>query len=106
MGMAGQRHAPAALTPGKRPCTYCIEGWVGPRSVWTVRKISPSPGFEPSDRPALSKFQHRLSCTDRLWGVSSSCRGTFPRVKHLERDVDHSAPSGVEVLLLLLLKGP
>jgi hypothetical protein len=28
MGFGGQRHAPAALTTGKRPCTHCIGGWV------------------------------------------------------------------------------
>ena len=31
-GVSGQRHAPAALPPGKRPGTHCIGGWVGPRS--------------------------------------------------------------------------
>ena len=30
--MHGQRHAPAALPPGKRPGTHCIGGWVGPRA--------------------------------------------------------------------------
>jgi hypothetical protein len=30
MVVCGQRHAPAALTPGKRPGTYCRGGWVGP----------------------------------------------------------------------------
>jgi len=28
----GQRHAPAALPPGKKPGTHCIGGWVGPRA--------------------------------------------------------------------------
>jgi hypothetical protein len=32
MGVGGQRHAPAALPPGKRPGTYCIGGWVGSRA--------------------------------------------------------------------------
>jgi hypothetical protein len=32
MGVGGQLHAPAALPPGKRPGTYCIGGWVGPRA--------------------------------------------------------------------------
>jgi hypothetical protein len=32
MGVGGQRHAPAALPPGKRPGTHCIGGWVGPRA--------------------------------------------------------------------------
>jgi len=30
MGMSGQRKAPAALPPGKRPGTHYIGGWVGP----------------------------------------------------------------------------
>jgi hypothetical protein len=33
MGVGGQLHAPAALPPGKRPGTDCIEGWVGPRAL-------------------------------------------------------------------------
>jgi hypothetical protein len=32
MGVGGQRHDPAALPPGKRNLTYCIRGWVGPRT--------------------------------------------------------------------------
>jgi hypothetical protein len=32
MGVGGQRHAPAALPPGKRPGTPCIGGWVGLRA--------------------------------------------------------------------------
>jgi hypothetical protein len=30
MEVGGQRHAPAALPPGKRPGTHCTGGWVGP----------------------------------------------------------------------------
>jgi hypothetical protein len=32
MGVGGQRHAPDALPPGKRPCAHCVGGWVGPRA--------------------------------------------------------------------------
>jgi hypothetical protein len=33
MGVSGQHHAPAALTPGeKTPGTHCAGGWVGPRA--------------------------------------------------------------------------
>jgi len=32
MGVGGQRHAPAALPPGKRPGTHFIGGWVVPRA--------------------------------------------------------------------------
>jgi len=31
-GVGGQRHAPAALHPEKRPGTYCTGGWVGPKA--------------------------------------------------------------------------
>jgi len=35
-GVSGQLHAPATLPPGERaPGTLWIEGWVGPRAVWT-----------------------------------------------------------------------
>jgi hypothetical protein len=30
-GVKGQRHAPAALYPQKRPGTHCTGGWVGPK---------------------------------------------------------------------------
>jgi hypothetical protein len=32
MGVGGQRHAPAALPPGKKPVTHCTGSWVGPRA--------------------------------------------------------------------------
>ena len=32
MGEGGQRHAPTALPPGKRPGTHFTGGWVGPRA--------------------------------------------------------------------------
>ena len=32
MGVGGQRHAPAALPPGKIPSTHFTAGWVGPRA--------------------------------------------------------------------------
>jgi hypothetical protein len=48
MGVGGQRHAPAALPPGKRAGTHCIGGWVGPRAgLDGCGKISPPPEFNP-----------------------------------------------------------
>ena len=48
MGVGAQRHARAALPPGKRPRTLCIGGWVGPQGRFgRVRKISPPTGFDP-----------------------------------------------------------
>jgi hypothetical protein len=35
MEVGSQRHASAALPPGKRPETHCTKCWVGPRPVWT-----------------------------------------------------------------------
>ena len=32
MGVGVERHAPAALPPGKRPGTHCVGGWVGPKA--------------------------------------------------------------------------
>jgi hypothetical protein len=32
MEVSGQRDAPAALPPGKRPGTRCTRGWVVPRA--------------------------------------------------------------------------
>jgi len=44
MDMSGQFHAPATLPPGKKALgTYCIGGWVGPRTgldVVVKRKIA------------------------------------------------------------------
>ena len=41
LNVGDQRHAPAALPPGKRPGTHCIGGWVGPMGRFEqVRKIS------------------------------------------------------------------
>ena len=44
MVVGGQRYAPAALLPGKRPGTHCIGSWVGPQG-WSGRvwNISPAP---------------------------------------------------------------
>ena len=47
MGVGGQRHAPAAFTPGKNryPLYRRLGGSQGQSG--RVRKISPPPGFEP-----------------------------------------------------------
>ena len=57
MGVGGQRHAPAALLPGKTqyPLYRRLGGPQG-RSVW-VQKISPPPGFDPrTDQPVASRY--------------------------------------------------
>jgi len=48
-GVGGQRHAPAALPPGKRPGTHCIGGWMGLRAGLDGcgKSRPPTPGFNP-----------------------------------------------------------
>ena len=44
MVVGDQRHAPAALPPGKRPGTRCIGSWVGTQGWFgRVWEISPTP---------------------------------------------------------------
>jgi hypothetical protein len=68
MKVGGQFHAPAALPPGKRPGTHCIEGWVGPRAgLDGCRKSRPHPdsipgGTEGKKRP----WKPRSGCEDNI----------------------------------------
>jgi len=57
MWVGGQRHAPAAFPPGKRPGTHCIGGWVGPRAGLG--------GFGKS-RPTGIRSPDRLACSESL----------------------------------------
>jgi len=49
-GVGGQRHAPAALPPGKWPDTHCIGGW-----VWTGAENLAPTGIRSLARPARSE---------------------------------------------------
>ena len=57
MGVGGQRHARAALPPGKtRYPMYRRLGWSQGRSG-QVRKTSPPPGFDPQTvQPVASRY--------------------------------------------------
>jgi len=57
MGVGGQRHALAALPPGKKPDTHCI-GWMGARaSLDDCRKSRPPMGFDlRTARPVVSRY--------------------------------------------------
>jgi len=61
-GLGGQRHAPAALPPGKRPGTHCIGGWMGPRAGLNgCGKFRPPPEFDPRTvQPLASSY---IDCT-------------------------------------------
>ena len=57
--VGGQRHALAALPPGKRPDSHCIGGWVGPIvSLDGCGKSRPHRDSVP-DRPARSELLYR-----------------------------------------------
>ena len=60
MGVGGQRHAPAALPPGKRPGTHRTGGRVGARPVWTGAENLASTGIRSPDRPARTQSLYRL----------------------------------------------
>ena len=58
MEVGGQRHAPAALPPGRRTDTHCIGGWVDPRAgLDGCRKSHPTPEFDPRTvHPVASRY--------------------------------------------------
>ena len=57
MGVASQRHAPAALPPGKRPGTHFIGCWVSPRAgLDGCGKSRPPLGFDPQTQPVANRY--------------------------------------------------
>ena len=76
MEVSRQSNSPAALTPGKRPGTLWIAGWVGPTK-------------------GMGIFWRKLSCTcqESTAGTSS---GTFLGVKRPENWDNHSLSSNAE----------
>jgi hypothetical protein len=60
MAVGGQLHAPAALTPGKRPGTHFIGGWVEVGGLDGCGNLGPT-GVRSPDRPACSESLYRLS---------------------------------------------
>ena len=60
MGVGGQRHAPAALPPGKTRYPFCrrLGGPQGPSGgMW---KILPPPGLDPRNvQPVVSSYTER-----------------------------------------------
>jgi hypothetical protein len=60
MGVGGQRHAPAAFTPGKEPVPIVQEaGWV-PGPVWIGAENLAPTGIRFPDLPARSESLYRL----------------------------------------------
>ena len=61
MGVSGQRQAPAALPPGKRPGTLVEEAGWAPGPVWTRAENLAPTGIGSLDSPARNKSLYRLS---------------------------------------------
>jgi len=61
MGVGGQRHAPAALPPGKTRYPFVQgAGWPQGQSH-RMQKLSPPTGIRPPDRPRCTESLYRLS---------------------------------------------
>jgi len=58
--MRGQRHAPAALYPGKDPALIVQEAGWAPGPVWTGAENLASTGIRSPDRPSRSQSLDRL----------------------------------------------
>jgi hypothetical protein len=58
MGVGGQRHAPAAFTPGKDPVPIVQEAGWAPGLVWIgVENLTHPPGFNPRPfQPVASRY--------------------------------------------------
>ena len=84
MGVGGQRHAPAALPPGKsRYPLYRRMGESQGRSV-RVRKISPPPGFDPRTvQSVASRYTDWAIPAPADWGprrrICCRAASVFPR---------------------------
>ena len=73
--VGGQRHAPAALRPGKSSGTHCIGGWVGPRAgLDGCGKSHPIPGFDPRTvQSVASRYTDWAIATPCMAGSSFRC---------------------------------
>ena len=87
LGVGGQRHAPAALTPGKtRYPLYSRMGWPQGRSV-RVWKICPPPGFDPRTvQPVASRY------TDWAPSGLEYCCKRNPRESECHKQRDKTPP--------------
>jgi hypothetical protein len=61
MGVGGQRHAPAAFTPGKNPLSIVQEAGCAPGLFWIGAENLVLTGIGSPDLPARSESLYRLS---------------------------------------------
>ena len=67
MTVGDQRHAPAALPPGKRLGTHCVGGWVGWGPVLTCAENLAPTGIRFPDFLARSESLDRLRYPGQLF---------------------------------------
>jgi len=94
MEVRGQRHAPAALTPGKNHSYFKEAGWT-PQPIWPFWR-SDNSGIRTSDRPARRLIttptalftavfsKHVASLSRRYWSIFYRCFGCFPSFRFLQ----------------------
>jgi hypothetical protein len=70
-GVRGQRHAPAAIYPGKNPVPIVQEAGWAPGPVWTGAENLAPTGIRSPDRPARTQLLYRLSNPAHL--ISYEC---------------------------------
>ena len=77
-GVDAQRQTPAALTPGKTRCPLYRGLWMPQVRSGRVRKISPSPGFDPRTvQPVASRYTD-CDIPTHQWDSFSSEYFDFP----------------------------
>ena len=83
MGMGGQHHVPAALSPGKTRYSLYRRLGMSKGPVWTGAENLAPTGIRSPDRPAPSESLYRLSCRrpDKPLRISS---GTQTQQLHMQ----------------------
>jgi hypothetical protein len=73
MGVGGQRHARAALSPEKRPGTHCTGGWLGPSAGWSCAENLVLTEIRSPGRPAHNESLSRVRYPGPIQNVYSKC---------------------------------
>jgi len=82
--VGGKRCPPKPLLPlGKKPSTYCIGGWVGPRTgLDRCGKLASPPGFDPQTIQPIASCYTNCSILAYLLGVCKIKYNLCDKQKH------------------------
>jgi len=88
--MGGQRHAPAAIPPGKTPVSIVKKAGWAPGTVWTDAENLAPTGIRSPDRPIRSESLYRMrypghTATEDIWKLHQydSARSASPKYMKL-----------------------